>query len=298
MVNATLIRELCHKQGFDLCGVTHAKPLTENRVWLERWLTSGESENLEYMGRYKELRLDPSLLLNGAKSVIVCAMNYKNEYSLTQHNTSTPHIASYATCYDYHKTIRKRLKRVLKALQEHYPTLCGRCFVDSAPLLEKQLALNAGLGWIGRQGLLVTPEFGSFVLLGEIVIDYLVDSYNTPYTKNGCGTCRLCIDTCPTKAISEVRTIDSRRCISCRTVEVENNSDITLAGWVFGCDECQSCCPHNQNTPLYQNQDFKPIVSPISSQEWRKLNDTEFLNIFGATPLKRAGLNRIIKSVK
>ncbi len=249
------------------------------------------------MSRYQDVRFSPSLLIDGACSVIVCAINYKNRHSLSQGSSQDPKIASYALNRDYHKTIRKRLKRLLKALQERYPGLEGRCFVDSAPLLEKQLAVDAGLGWIGRQSLLITPEHGSFVLLGEIVIDRSVDIYDTPYQGKGCGACRLCTERCPAQAITSERMIDARRCISCRTVEVDNNSDITLAGWVFGCDECQICCPHNSSTPLQDDPDFMPIIEPISTSEWSELSQEQFAEEFGATPLKRAGLERIKSSL-
>ncbi len=295
MVDISHIKELASHHGFDLCGVTQASPLIDNNIYFKRWLSDVYGDPLEYMKRYEEVRFNPSLLLESAKAVIVCAVSYKNEYSLLQ---STPRIASYALNRDYHKTIRKRLKAMLRDLQLSYPTLAGRCFTDSAPLCEKQLAANCGLGWIGRQSLVVNPKLGSFILLGEIVIDQDVNQYDTPLSGQECGSCRRCIEACPVGAINDNRTIDTRLCISCRTVEIEDFSDLSLNGWIFGCDECQSCCPHNQHSPLCENLDFKPITSPATEEEWQEMSDEEFLNRYGSTPLKRGGLDRIKRLLK
>ncbi len=265
MVDISHIKELALDLGFDICGVTRATMLHKNRDYFDQWIANGYGEPLEYMSRYYDIRFDSSKIMEGAKSVVVCGVSYKNEYS--QHQKE-PRIASYALSRDYHKTLRRMLKNLLRALQEHYPTLRGRCFTDSAPLLEKQLAVNAGLGWIGRQSLLINPKYGSFILLGEIVIDAEISHYDSPYEKGGCGSCRRCVEACPSSAINENHTIDTRRCISCRTVEIEDHSDVTLGGWVFGCDECQSCCPHNHSTPMHHNPEFDTIATPLSHQEW------------------------------
>ncbi len=294
MIPHSLITRAAKEHGFDICGVTSATPLRENQQYFDEWIASGYGEPLEYMTRYYDIRFDPSKLIEGGRSVIVCGINYKNQYSLMQNSSSNPRIASYAINLDYHKTLRKRLKLLLKTLEEYQPTLRGRCFTDSAPILEKQLAVNAGLGWIGKQSLLITPEYGSFVLLGEIVIDDIVDSYDTPFTESRCGGCRRCIDSCPVLAITDNRTIDTRRCISCRTVEVDDfTAGLTLNGWIFGCDECQSCCPHNQQTPQHSNPDFTPIVTPPTHKEWGSINQDLFIEKFGTTPLKRTGIDRI-----
>ncbi len=295
MIDITDIKSLALTHGFDLCGVTLSTPLHANREYFGRWIGEGYGEPLEYLKQYEDIRYNPSLLLDNAKSVIVCAVNYKNEYSITP---SSPKIASYALCRDYHKTIRKQLKALLKSLQQLYPTLSGRCFTDSAPLFEKQLAVNSGLGWIGRQSLIVTPQFGTFILLGEIVIDQEINEYDTPNPKNLCGSCTRCIEACPVGAINNNRTIDTRRCISCRTVEVDDSTDLTLNGWIFGCDECQSCCPNNRNTPIGDNPNFRPIAHPATQNEWSNMSNEEFIEQYGSTPLKRAGLERIKRALK
>lgn len=295
MVDISHIKKLALTHGFNICGATRATPLLENKRYFTEWLDGGYAEPLPYIFNFQDVRFNPSTLLDGARSVIVCGVSYKNEYSLSQ---APPRIASYALCRDYHKTIRKMLKSMLRDMQQLYPNLQGRCFTDSAPLLEKQLAVNCGLGWIGRQSLLINPQYGSFILLGEIVIDLEIDTYNTPYELNHCKNCRLCIDSCPVGAINENRTIDTRKCISARTIEFDDShSCLPLNGWIFGCDECQSCCPHNKKTPLHSNRNFDISTPHLSSEEWQILNEDDFTQHFAATPLKRAGIDRIIKNV-
>ncbi len=299
MLNAYTIKNIATQMGFDLCGITPAQHLEVAESRFREWQTCGYGNTLEYLSRYEDVRFDSSKLIPNAKSVVVCAVSYKSEYSVSgQANTNNPKIASYALNRDYHKTIRRRLKAMLSALVAIYPQLSGRVFTDSAPLLEKQLAVNAGLGWIGRQSLLITPEFGSFILLGELVLDMECDEYSSEYLGDRCGGCRRCIDSCPAQAINDNRTIDARRCISCRTVEVDvAGDDLPLAGWIFGCDECQSCCPHNQHTPLHTNPDFDPIITPIPADEWLNMDEPEFIQKFGTTPLKRATLPRLQRAV-
>lgn len=184
---------------------------------------------------------------------------------------------------------------MLKQLQEHYPSLNGRAFTDSAPLFEKQLAVDAGLGWIGRQSLLVTPKYGTYVLLGELVLDCHVDIYDKPMASIGCGECHRCIDACPNQAVNDNLTIDARRCISCQTIERSNDDNTPLHGWIFGCDECQMCCPYNKQAPQHTNRLFDPIFNPceITRGEWLTMSEEIFLDRFGTTPMRRSGLQRI-----
>ncbi|MFI3319951.1 MAG: tRNA epoxyqueuosine(34) reductase QueG [Rikenellaceae bacterium] len=299
MLNAYTIKNIATQMGFDLCGITPAQHLRVAESRFREWQACGYGDPLEYLSKYEDVRFDCSKLVPNAKCVVVCAVSYKSEYSVSgQANSDNPKIASYALNRDYHKSIRHRLKAMLTALKSEYPNLSGRVFTDSAPLLEKQLAVNAGLGWIGRQSLLITPEYGSFILLGELVLDMACDTYDSEQKELSCGSCRQCIDHCPVIAINDNRTIDARRCISCRTVEVDNPSDdLTLAGWIFGCDECQSCCPHNQRAPMHTNPDFDPIIHPISASEWLRMGESEFIEKFGTTPLKRATLLRLQRAV-
>ena len=227
--------------------------------------------------------------------MIVCAVSYKNQTSNGYPADHQAKVASYACTTDYHTTIKQMLFELCKRLKEVEPNLSARCFVDSAPILEKRYAVEAGLGWIGRQSLLITPKFGSFVLLGEIVTTAECDHYDKPYEGVGCGECRRCVEACPNSAVKE-RHIDTSQCISCATIERKNEGEgCDLHGWIFGCDECQSVCPYNLNAPYATNPLFTPRFSPekMTAKQWLKLTEQEFLAEFGSTPMQRSRIDRI-----
>ncbi len=293
------IKRLALEAGFDLCGVTRAEYLPEGASRFRQWLKSGYGDGLDYLHRNEELRFDASKLMEGARTVVVCGVNYKSQYSLAQWGDSGVGVASYAMMRDYHKTVKQKLKHMLQRLSKIDPSLAGRCFTDSAPLLEKALAVRAGLGWIGRQSLLVTPQYGTFVLLGELLIDRETDHYDEAFgQESGCGECRRCIEACPTGVINEDRTIDTRGCIACRTIEHDSAGDMPLSGWVFGCDECQRCCPYNRSTPFAHSLEMKPILSPMRAEEWLSMGEDEFVRYAQGTPLKRSSLGRIQHNIK
>ena len=232
---------------------------------------------------------------------MVCAVSYKNPLGEGYPPGCRTKIASYARNRDYHPVLKGMLGTMLEALRRQYPGLAGRAVVDTAPLLEKQLAVEAGLGWIGRQSLLLTPQYGSYVLLGELVLTLPSDQYDAPFAGARCGRCRNCLDSCPTGAIVAPKVIDTNRCISCRTIEKEADSALPdLDGWIFGCDRCQSCCPHNQKAPMHRSPHFDPLFDPltISDREWLAMSEEEFLLRFGGTPLARSGLRRIQQNVR
>ncbi|MFI3315978.1 MAG: tRNA epoxyqueuosine(34) reductase QueG [Rikenellaceae bacterium] len=287
------IKESAIDVGFDLVGITQPREFEVNRIAFEEWIESGRADNLPYMSRYMDARFNPAALLDNTRSVVVCALNYKNQFSCSQSMSDRPKIASYALARDYHKVIRKMLKALLLKLQAAHPSLRGRCCVDTAPLLEKQLALEAGLGWIGRQSLLITPQFGSFVLLGVLLIDDVASLYDSATQGVGCAECRRCIENCPSGAIGDKRTVDSRKCISALTVECDNPQGEELHGWIFGCDECQNCCPYNHHTPLATNPSIQPLFTPLAKEKWCSMTPEEFAEQLGATPLKRGGLERL-----
>lgn len=295
MLNLADIKATASAVGFDICGVTKCKNFALDKAFLESWIESGFASDLDYLKRNTDKRADATLLVEGAKSVIVCGVNYKNPYSLGYAAKATNKIASYALTTDYHTTIKGMLKQMCDELKRLCPTLSGRCFTDSAPVFEKRYAVEAGLGWIGRQSLLITPQYGSFVLLGVAIISEQCDSYDTPYTGVGCGNCRRCIDACPNCAIIE-RHIDTRRCISKATIERDNDA-LPLHGWIFGCDECQSCCPYNHTSPLCCNDLFRPTFDPAAI-EWDKIGEAEFEIHFAKTPLARATLARLKRNME
>ena len=300
IVNTKHIKKIAFDAGVDLCGVVECRQFPTNRQVFDRWLDRGYDSTLAYMRNNIDMRFDVSQMVEGAQSVVVCAVSYKSEISGGYSPEDSCKIASYACNRDYHKSIKKILKQILRELQAVYPSINGRAFVDSAPILEKQYAVEAGLGWIGRQSLLVTPEYGSYVLLGELVLDCKVDVYDESLAEVGCGECRRCVDACPAGAIVEPMTIDTARCISCQTIEKVGESAMPLNGWIFGCDECQNCCPYNKKAKSHSNSAFDPLVDPreISAEQWLAMTEEEFLARFGSTPLKRSGLERIKQNVK
>lgn len=277
MFNLAHIKELAYEVGFDLCGVVQCRKLEQDKAFFEGWIANGYASSLDYLKRNIDCRADANMLVEGAKSVVVCAISYKNSVSDGYPKGHSAKVASYACAADYHTIIKQMLLEMCQRLKEDNPNLSARCFVDSAPIFEKAYAVEAGLGWIGRQSLLVTPEFGSFVLLGEIVMTEECDEYDTPLQSVGCGECRRCVEACPNGAIKE-RHIDTSRCISCATVErQERGEGCELHGWIFGCDECQTVCPYNRKAPYFSNPKFVPLFNPLemSAEELASLTKEE-----------------------
>ena len=282
-------------------GIARAEHLSSEHNHFNEWMLEGNASTLDYLKRNIDKRFDASILVDGARSVIVCAISYLSHYSRGYKEGWRTKVASYALARDYHLTIKEMLTDVAERLKEHYPTLRFRAFTDSAPLAEKSYAVRAGLGWIGRNSLLVTPEHGSMIHLGELVINEEVDQYNTPMDGVGCGECRRCVEACPNGAILENRTIDTRRCISCRTIEREaNETKINLDGWIFGCDGCQVVCPYNKRAPMHTNPKFDPLYDPtaLDSSAWLRMSDEEFKAMASTTAMTRAGLERIQKNIE
>ena len=295
MISSVMIKDAAHAVGFDMCGVARCRHLGDDTLFLKQWLDAGNGRGLDYLGRNIEKRGDASLLVEGAKSVIVCGVSYKNIYSDGYPDSCHQKIASYALTTDYHITIKKMLQQMCATLKQSCPTLSGRVFTDSAPVFEKRYAVDAGLGWIGRQSLLVTPKFGTFVLLGVAIISEECDSYDSPLQGVGCGECRRCVEACPNGAIIE-RHIDTRRCISRATIEPGYDQSTPLHGWIFGCDECQSCCPYNRKVAATPNPLFAPTFDPLAI-DWQKIDEAEFSLRFANTPISRSTLERILSNI-
>lgn len=300
MLNAERIKELMLRAGFDRVGIVAPHRLAEAEEHFRKWLERGDHASLGYLERNIDKRFDPARLVEGCQSLVVGAVGYKNRHWLGSTPEGTPQIASYALCTDYHITIKRMLREVFEALRQDSPTLQGRAFTDSAPLAEKQLAIEAGIGWQGRQSLIISPTLGSFFLLGELLLTEPCDHYDTPFQEEYCGSCRACIEACPVGAIGEDRTIDARLCLARRTIELGEEAQGDLHGRLFGCDACQSCCPHNRHTPLASHPDFQPIFDPseFDCERWQQLTPEEFSRLFGQTPLTRAGLDRLKENAK
>ena len=294
------IKKLAADAGFDLCGIAPCRHLAESEARFRAWLSRGGQSSLGYMERNTGKRFDPRLLVEGARTAVVCAVSYKNPAGGGYPAGHRTKVASYACTADYHTTIRAMLTRMLDALRAAHPGLSGRAFVDTAPLAEKQLAVEAGLGWIGRQSLLVTPRFGSYVLLGELILTDETDAYDAPFREDRCGSCRRCVEACPTGAVAADRTIDTGRCIACHTIEKEPQERVDLDGWIFGCDCCQSRCPWNLRAPMHRNAAFDPVFDPLAmdAAEWLGMDEATFEARCGRTPLTRSGLERIQRNVR
>lgn len=300
MLDHRNIKRLAAGEGFDLCGIAPCRHLAENEARFREWLAAGYQSSLDYLERNADKRFDPRRLVERARTAVVCAVAYKNRASEGYPPGCRTRIASYACAADYHATICDRLRRMLAALKAAHPALEGRAFVDTAPLCEKQLAVEAGLGWIGRQSLLVTPQHGSFVLLGELILTDEADAYDAPFEGEGCGRCRRCLESCPTGALVRSRMLDTGRCIACHTIEKEPGTEVDLHGWIFGCDACQSCCPHNLRAPLHRDPAFDLLFDPLAMDEaaWLALDEARFGELFGRTPLTRSGLRRIQRNIR
>jgi epoxyqueuosine reductase len=301
MISRKIIINAAKEVGFDLVGITPCKHLTEEHNRFNEWMLEGNSSSLDYLSRNTEKRFDAGRLVEQSRTIIVCAISYLSPYSRGYDKGYRTKIASYALARDYHVTIKEMLFELAEALKQHCPTLRYRAFTDSAPLAEKSYAVHAGLGWIGRNSLLVTPTHGSMLHLGELIIDEEVDLYDTPMESVGCGECRRCVEACPNSAILKNRTIDTRRCISCRTIEREvEGEQISLDGWIFGCDACQVVCPYNMKAPLHANPKFDPLYDPtqLDSEAWLSMTEDEFHALAGTTAMTRAGLKRIQKNIE
>lgn len=302
MLDLGRIKELAAEVGFDLCGVARPHAMVQDGDFLRQWLKEGNGSTLDYLKRNVDKRTDATQLVEGAKTVIVCALAYRSAISEGYSEGHPAKIASYACTTDYHTTIRQMINHLCERLREEHPTLRGRTFVDSAPLFEKRYAVEAGLGWIGRQSLLVTPQFGTFVLLGEAVLCEECNAYDEPLQSVGCGECRRCVESCPNSAILD-RHIDTRRCISRLTIEREDalqEESHDCHGWIFGCDECQSCCPYNRRAPRATNPAVAPLFDPreMGVEEWQKIDEAEFTSRFAQTPLSRSSLERLRRNIK
>lgn len=305
MLPSEYIKQTAFRAGFDLCGIARCRHLADNERHFRQWLSEGRSGGLAYLERNLDKRFDPALLVDGARTVVVCAVSCKSAISDGYPADARAKVASYGCAVDYHTTIKAMLKQMSEQIRAEYPEVSGRAFTDSAPLLEKQFAVEAGLGWIGRQSLLVTPRYGSFVLLGELVLDAEVDSYDSPLEGVGCGECRRCVEACPAGAVLPSRSIDASLCIACATVEAQHRTtgstadSIDLHGWIFGCDECQSCCPYNRRALPHRLSAFDPLFDPreMTTADWQQMTDEEFNKKFSSTPLSRSGLELLKRNL-
>jgi len=296
-----LVKSTAKELGFDYCGIAKAQKLNEDAVRLETWLRRGFHGSMQYMEKYFDLRVDPTLLVPGAKSVITLMLNY---FPSQQQKNTAPKISKYAFGKDYHEVIKSKLNNFLFMLQEKIGDIHGRGFVDSAPVLERTWAQRSGLGWIGRNGNLITKQQGSFFFIATLITD-LELLYDDPFAKDYCGTCRRCIDACPTNAILDNKVINGSSCISYFTIELKDmlipdEMKGKFQNWMFGCDICQDVCPWNRFSKPAAEAAFTPVpeILNLSTKEWENITEETFKNIFKESPLKRAKFKGIQRNLK
>lgn len=293
---AALIKAKAHELGFLACGVARAGFLEDEAPRLEHWLRQGKHGTMGYMERNFDLRLDPTKLMPGARSVISLAYNYFTPPQ--QHDTEAPKLSTYAYGRDYHKVVKKRLKPLVAFIHEQFGAVELRAFVDSAPVLEKAWAERAGIGWRGKHTNVIRRGAGSFFFLCELITDLDLEP-DAPATDH-CGTCRRCIDACPTEAITPYG-VDGSRCISHLTIELKGaipeEFEGKMAGWAFGCDICQQVCPWNRFSTPHAEPEFAPKaeVMGLTADEWHGMTELVFDRLFEGSAVKRTrytGLRR------
>jgi epoxyqueuosine reductase len=296
-----LIKETAARLGFDYCGIARCKYLDEDARRLEKWLNTSMHGNMSYMENYFDLRVDPSQLVPGAKSVITLLLNY---FPKETQASGSPKIAKYAYGDDYHEVIRGKLKLLMNSMKENIGDVQGRGFVDSAPVLERSWAQLSGLGWIGKNGNLINKQSGSFFFIATIIVDIEL-IYDDPYAKDYCGTCTRCIDACPTDAILENKVVDGSKCISYFTIELKDalipdNQKGKFDNWLFGCDVCQDICPWNRFSKPTKELLFTPIpeILNFSTNQWEEITEESFKTIFKNSALKRSKYKGIKRNLK
>ena len=284
------------------CGISEAGFLEKEAPRLEKWLKNNNHGQMSYMENHFDKRLDPTLLVDGAKSVVSLLLNY---YPSELQREDSYKISKYAYGQDYHFVIKEKLNELLFSIQEHIGAVSGRAFVDSAPVLDKAWAAKSGLGWIGKNSNLITQKVGSFYFIAELIIDLELE-YDFATTDH-CGSCTACLDACPTQAIIAPYQVDGSKCISYYTIELKDNLPEEMKGklddWAFGCDVCQDVCPWNRfskphSEPLFQ---ANPELLSYSKQDWEEITAETFQKVFKDSPLKRTkleGLKRNIQFLK
>lgn len=289
-----------YELGFSFCGITPARFLEEETGRLESWLKSGFNGGMSYMANNFDKRLDPRLIVDNAKSVISLAHNYYP--SQPQPDDAKYKISKYAYGEDYHNVIRAKLRQIESLLRQSAGEINIRSFVDSAPVLERAWAVLAGLGWIGRNSMLITRKNGSFFFLAEIITDLELE-YDQSFGGNYCGDCSRCMDACPTGAISDFM-IDANKCISYITIELKDEvSSVpkdSYQDWIFGCDICQDVCPWNRFSAPHNESRFNPFpgLFELRQDEWEHMKEEKFRQMFGHSALKRTKLSGLMRNIR
>jgi len=299
-----IIKRKAAELGFFYCGFSKAGFLEEEAPRLENWLKQERHGKMSYMENHFDKRLDPTLLVDDAKTVISLLLNYSTTEK--QADPKAPKLSKYAYGEDYHTVIKDKLKDLLALMQTEIGEVNGRAFVDSAPVLDKTWAKKSGLGWVGKNSNLIHPKEGSFFFIAELIVDVCFEADGP--IKDYCGTCTRCIDACPTEAIIEPYVVDGSKCISYLTIELKDallplEFKHKMDNWMFGCDICQDVCPWNRFSKPHNESRFQPapMLLDMTQKDWENLEEKTFLSVFGKSAVKRtkfAGLKRNIAFLK
>lgn len=295
-----LIKEKALKIGFDACGFSKAEKVEDKDILsLRSWLDNNYHGEMAYMANHFDKRINPTLLVENAKSIISVALNY---YPHKKQEEDVPQFAYYAYGKDYHDIVKEMLRLLLNYIQTLQPDINGRVFCDTAPLLERYWAMRAGLGFIGKNSLLIIPKKGSYFFLGEIVIDTVLD-YDAPCTLS-CGRCTRCLEACPTKALAIPAVVNAEKCISYQTIEnkgeIDSNIVPNMSNRFYGCDICQQVCPWNRYARPHKTEEFNPSQAFLSLDEAsiETLSTEEYQRIFKGSAVKRAKLSGLKRNLK
>ena len=297
---SVLIKEKARQVGFDLCGIAKARALTEREPVIKAWLETGMNDKMGYLGRDPEKRLNPGILFPGAKSLVVTGINYYSENK--QKKKGVPVISRYAYGTDYHYVIIPRLKKLLAFVKNIVPEAEGKPYADSGPLHEKAWANEAGLGWQGRHSIMINKEIGSFFFIGTLILNIELD-YDVPFKGEYCGECRICIDSCPTGAVNNNRTIDARKCIA--NLTIENRDPIPdeiipkLEGRIYGCDKCQEVCPWNKHLTPSSHREFaiNEKIAAMSRKKWESLTEEQYKSLFRNSAIERVKYDDLMRNI-
>lgn len=297
-----LIKAEAQRLGFLSCGISKATFLENEAPRLEKWLSENRQGEMKYMENHFDMRLDPRLIVDDAKSVISFLLNY---YPSETQNPDSYKISKYAYGQDYHLVIKEKLNELLLVLNEQIGEINGRAFVDSAPVLDKAWAERSGLGWVGKNNNIISKKTGSFFFICELIVDIELE-YDSPTTDH-CGKCTACIDACPTQAIVQPYLVDGSKCISYFTIELKDAIPTEMKGkfddWMFGCDVCQDVCPWNRFSKPHSEPLFNPPTDLLKYDKanWEEISLEQFNEIFRKSAVKRtklAGLQRNIQFLK
>lgn len=302
-VHAQSIKTEAKRLGFLSCGISKAEFLEEEAPRLESWLHQNKYGKMYYMENHFDKRLNPTLLVEGSKSVISLTYNYHTDQ--LQQDPTAPKISKYAYGVDYHYVIKDKLNQLLEFIKAEIGDVHGRAFVDSAPIMERAWAKKSGLGWIGKNSNLITQKVGSFYFISELIVD--LDLEVDHAVTDHCGSCTACIDACPTEAITEPFQVDGSKCISYFTIELKDNIPNEMKGkldhWAFGCDVCQDVCPWNHFSKQHSEPLFnpKPELLSMTKNDWEEITQETFSKVFKKSAVKRtkySGLKRNIEFLK